>query len=252
MSTTTQNLGLIQPDLSEKHGATTYKANNAIIDQAYGEYLTDYSNSLENIAPIEGSTASANYSVGQYLIKDGCLYRVTAAIANGDSITVGTNVLATSLNEAVASLNNTVASINNAIGTVNVATDGNLQSQVSALRDSISYHKGETIRFGTQNQMFVGRVGWAGKEIYFSVFLDKPIGSDVSSAQVSSTGSGAIYACTADNAVNIKSSIGSWLVAPSLCRSHLSVRWSFTTAPLSINDGVVNIMIDTAIVLTLS
>lgn len=137
MSTTTQHLGLIQPALSEKHGATTYKTNNTIIDDAYGEYLNNYEQSLENVAPIEGDTASTNYSVGQYIIKDGGLYRVTSSIASGESIVVGTNVIATSLNEAVASLNNTVASINNAIGTVNVATNGNLQSQVSALRDSV-------------------------------------------------------------------------------------------------------------------
>lgn len=138
MSTTTQHLGLIQPALSEKHGATTYKTNNATIDQAYGEYLNNYENSLTNIAPIEGDTASTNYSVGQYLVKDGNLYKVTASIASGESIVVGTNVVATSLNEAVASLNNAVASINNAIGTVNVATSGNLQSQVNSLQDSVS------------------------------------------------------------------------------------------------------------------
>ncbi len=137
MSTTTQHLGLIQPALSEKHGATTYKANNTIIDNAYGEYLNNYEQSLENVAPIEGDTTSTNYSVGQYIIKDGGLYRVTSSIASGESIVVGTNVIATSLNEAVASLNNTVASINNAIGTVNVATNGNLQAQVNALRDSV-------------------------------------------------------------------------------------------------------------------
>ena len=41
---------------------------------------------LACIAPIEGSVASANYSVGDYLIKDGQLYKVTVAIATGETI----------------------------------------------------------------------------------------------------------------------------------------------------------------------
>ena len=49
------------------------------------------------IAPIEGSTASANYGVGSYLIHAGQLCRVTTAIATGEAITIGTNVVATTV-----------------------------------------------------------------------------------------------------------------------------------------------------------
>ena len=41
---------------------------------------------LACIAPIEGAVASANYSVGSYLIKDGQLWKVTTAIASGETI----------------------------------------------------------------------------------------------------------------------------------------------------------------------
>ena len=41
---------------------------------------------LSAIAPIENGLASANYSVGDYLIRGGVLYRVTVAIAAGESI----------------------------------------------------------------------------------------------------------------------------------------------------------------------
>ena len=41
---------------------------------------------LACIAPIEGSTASANYAVGSYLIKYGQLWKVTTAIASGETI----------------------------------------------------------------------------------------------------------------------------------------------------------------------
>lgn len=50
------------------------------------------------IAPIENSTkASKNYEIGQYLIYAGTLYKVTAAIASGTTMTVGTNIEATTV-----------------------------------------------------------------------------------------------------------------------------------------------------------
>lgn len=140
--------------------------NLDLIDAAYAQ-------SLENIAAIEGSTASAAHSVGTYLVQNGTLYRVTSAIAIGDTITPGTNVIATDLNTAVTSLNTaasnltsslaaveqTTATANHAIGdyfmlgnvlmqataaiatgeqiSVSNATPATLQSQINSLRDSV-------------------------------------------------------------------------------------------------------------------
>lgn len=58
---------------------------------------------MRNLAPYEASAkASKNYSVGDYLTYAGYLYKVTAAIAQNTSLTVGTNVeitdVATELN----------------------------------------------------------------------------------------------------------------------------------------------------------
>ena len=47
-----------------------------------------------SIAPVEGATASANYSVGAYLMHGNQLYRVTSAIATGEAITPGSNCIA--------------------------------------------------------------------------------------------------------------------------------------------------------------
>ena len=47
-----------------------------------------------SIAPVEGSTASANYAVNSYLIHGNQLYRVTSAIATGEAITPGSNCTA--------------------------------------------------------------------------------------------------------------------------------------------------------------
>lgn len=49
---------------------------------------------LSVIAPIEGATASTNYSVNAYLVHDQQLHRVTSAIATGEAITPGSNCVA--------------------------------------------------------------------------------------------------------------------------------------------------------------
>ena len=59
----------------------------------------------ETIAPIESSyKATQNYSVGDYLIVDYKLYKVTAAIANGGTITPNTNVTATTIMAEIKAL----------------------------------------------------------------------------------------------------------------------------------------------------
>lgn len=57
------------------------------------------------IAPTEASaTATRNYSIGSYLVLDDQLYKVTAAIASGGTITVGTNVTATTIMAEIMAL----------------------------------------------------------------------------------------------------------------------------------------------------
>lgn len=56
------------------------------------------------IAPTESGTASRNYTVGSLLIMGNVLYKVTANIANGGTITPGTNVTATTLSEVISAL----------------------------------------------------------------------------------------------------------------------------------------------------
>lgn len=61
-------------------------------------------NQLNNIAPVESSTTKAtkNYSVGEYLIFNGYLYKVTTAIVSGEVLTNSTSIeetdVATELN----------------------------------------------------------------------------------------------------------------------------------------------------------
>lgn len=54
---------------------------------AYPEDVADVrDDALSAIAPVENGLASANYAVGDYLVRGGRLYRVTTAIAAGESI----------------------------------------------------------------------------------------------------------------------------------------------------------------------
>ena len=55
--------------------------------------LTQVQSQIVPTASIEsGETASKAYSVGDLLVKDGILYKVTKAIAKDDTLTVGTNI----------------------------------------------------------------------------------------------------------------------------------------------------------------
>ena len=113
------------------------------------------------------------------------------------------------------------------------------------------YNRNETITLGGTNAMYAGRVGWAGKEIWITVPLGKPISSDVPSAAITSLGGGTIYACTANAATQITfNSITQKYVHILNDRCSLSLRLMFDTAPLSINDGIVNLMMNTSLQIT--
>lgn len=51
---------------------------------------------LGNLAMIESSPATAAHAVGEYIVLNGQLYKVTAAIASGQTLTPGTNIAAVS------------------------------------------------------------------------------------------------------------------------------------------------------------
>ena len=58
----------------------------------------------QRLSAQDGPTATANHAVGSYLTMGGTLYRVTTAIATGEAITPGTNVMATTVMAEVLSL----------------------------------------------------------------------------------------------------------------------------------------------------
>ena len=97
---------------------TLYKATKAIAkddaltvgDNIASETIAEGLNSIQTqivpTASIEvGETASKAYSDDDYLVKDGILYKVTTAIAEGDALTVGTNIAMTTVGCELSSIN---------------------------------------------------------------------------------------------------------------------------------------------------
>ena len=124
--------------------------------------------------------------------------------------------------------------------------EAKLADAVNALNSKLTYKSGDTIQIGANNAMYAGRVGWSGKQIWFTVPIDKPIASGINTETVTSKGDGTIFACTANTAVQI--GLNDFTVAVATVqggRMALSICFYFDTAPLSITDGIVNIMLNT-------
>ena len=69
-------------------------------------------NGQQMLATIEASTtASKAYAVGDYLIANDKIYKVTAAIASGGTITVGTNVAEAKVGTELTDLNRQISEL---------------------------------------------------------------------------------------------------------------------------------------------
>lgn len=91
--------GTIKLDYKTNAVATKGDVNNALARIKALAKIT------EAIAPVESSyTATQNYAIGDYLIVDYKLYKVTAAITSGATITEGTNVTATTIMAEIQAL----------------------------------------------------------------------------------------------------------------------------------------------------
>lgn len=70
----------------------------------------------KNVATLEtSSTTTQSYEIGDYIVYNGILYKVIAAIAAGETITVGTNVSPVTVSSELKSINSDIDDINSAI-----------------------------------------------------------------------------------------------------------------------------------------
>ena len=91
---------------SSASGAATTAAQ-ALTDAEAAQNALNAKANTSTLATVEStSTASQAYSVGDYLVYNGILYRVTAAIRSGQTLVPGTNITDTTAGAELASLNN--------------------------------------------------------------------------------------------------------------------------------------------------
>lgn len=85
-----------------------YEASAVAVTSVTPTYMTATAGSVKagSIATVEKSPAVANHSIGEFILYGGDLYEVTAAIAAGETLVVGTNIAAASIGEELSALNN--------------------------------------------------------------------------------------------------------------------------------------------------
>lgn len=85
-----------------------YTASAVAVTSVTATYTKAAAGSVKagSIATVESSPVTANHAIGEYILYGGTVYRVTAAIATGEAIAPGTNVIAESVGDALTSLNN--------------------------------------------------------------------------------------------------------------------------------------------------
>lgn len=97
----------IDATLTPTINAEWWSEHAAPIPEALQAYRVDIDTTNANdssIAPVETSTATANHSVGSLIMLDGDLYKVTSAIATGETVVPGTNCTKTTVAAELAAL----------------------------------------------------------------------------------------------------------------------------------------------------
>lgn len=90
-----------------------YEASAVAVTSVTPTYMTATAGSVKagSIATVEKSPAVANHSIGEFILYGGDLYEVTAAIAAGETLVVGTNIAAASIGDELSALNNGLMSV---------------------------------------------------------------------------------------------------------------------------------------------
>lgn len=115
-----------------------YEASAVAVTSVTPTYMTATAGSVKagSIATVEKSPAVANHSIGEFILYGGDLYEVTAAIAAGETLVVGTNIAAASIGDELSALNNSLMSIACKEYTLNnfsVSGNGNVTFQLSEI-----------------------------------------------------------------------------------------------------------------------
>lgn len=87
-------------DMASSVAEAVRSMRDDLVEKFDGEITTLAS----SLATVESGAASANYTIGSYLVMENVLYKVTSAIASGESVVPGTNVTATTVMAEILAL----------------------------------------------------------------------------------------------------------------------------------------------------
>ena len=132
--------------------ANAFNTSDKTVAGAVNEKLTSTA-----VAYVEVSPAESAHSVGDYIIYNGIQYKVTSAIAIGDSLVINTNIEAETLDTRI----------------------NNIDSKID---DSSYYHVGDV--FETQWLQWMGLTNNGATTFDCYMVLPKAIGSDVTNATI--------------------------------------------------------------------
>lgn len=90
-----------------------YTATPVAVTDVTSVYPVATAGGIGSMATIELSPVQNSYAVGDFLVWKGQLYKVTAAIASGETLVIGTNIEAVTIGSELTALNNGVSRIRN-------------------------------------------------------------------------------------------------------------------------------------------
>lgn len=117
---------------NEEGGTPITAASLNHVDDGLLDHDEDLQNIFGDMATMEESeTASQSYAVGDYLILDGLLYKVTTAISSGGTIAPGTNCEQTTVSDEIKNRvlwfsGRSIASTSGSSGTLATITDARI------------------------------------------------------------------------------------------------------------------------------
>lgn len=100
-----------------------YTATNLNVTSVTATYSTAGAGGVEpgSIATIERSPATANHSIGEFIVYNSKLYKVIAAIVTGETLVEGTNIESASVGSELQALNNGLKKVYTAEKTITLS-----------------------------------------------------------------------------------------------------------------------------------
>lgn len=111
-----------------------YTATALAIQSITPVYKIASAGGIGSLAIIETSPARTNHSKNTFLVYDGTLYKVTAAIASGEDLVIGTNISATTAGAEIVSLNKGLTQLrNHSTNSITASTVANTSVTVGSI-----------------------------------------------------------------------------------------------------------------------